>query len=412
MIHKFFAQAFDVHGAPSGKVQQGLFALRRAEQATRTTMIHGTTLANHAACTRWADCGHAKVEDIGGARCWHATHHLRDDVASAADDDAVAHPHTFATQLEDVVQAGVAHRGAGHEYRRQLGHRGELACAPDLGLNAQQSRELLLRRVLVRHRPSWLAGHETQALLKREVVDFVNHSVNVKEQGIAPQTHACMKRYQTIGALRYHSIGTDRHSPSGQGIQHFAVGGRHGPTKALTQAIGKKTQWPLRRNVGVELAYRPRRRVARVHKGFFVLLALRTVHGVEVGTAHVDLATDLQRLWRRADKTQRNLPDGANVLCHVFTALAVAASCGLDQYAVLVTQVDGQPVEFELGSVLNGWRRVHEFKLTPDAPVKSNSARSSGVGLGPNAQHRQFVLDGNEAVQHLAQNALCGRVGR
>ena len=32
LVHQLFAQPFDIHGAAAGKMQQGLLALRRAEQ--------------------------------------------------------------------------------------------------------------------------------------------------------------------------------------------------------------------------------------------------------------------------------------------------------------------------------------------------------------------------------------------
>jgi len=39
LVHQLVAQAFDVHGAARGKVQEGFLALRRAEQPAGATVV-------------------------------------------------------------------------------------------------------------------------------------------------------------------------------------------------------------------------------------------------------------------------------------------------------------------------------------------------------------------------------------
>ena len=115
----------------------------------------------------------------------HDADDLGDHVAGAAHDHRVADAHVLAAHLVHVVQRGVADRRAADEHRLQLGHRRELAGAADLDVDAEQLRHLLLRRVLVRHRPARLARHEAEPLLQRELVDLVDHAVDVERQRVA-----------------------------------------------------------------------------------------------------------------------------------------------------------------------------------------------------------------------------------
>ena len=93
------------------------------------------------------------------------------------------------------MQRRVADRGAAHEHRLQLGHRRQLAGAADLDLDAQHSRHLLLRRVLVRHCPTRLARLEAEASLQRAVVDLVDHAVDVERQTVALGRDRGMERH-------------------------------------------------------------------------------------------------------------------------------------------------------------------------------------------------------------------------
>jgi hypothetical protein len=83
---------------------------------------------------------HAEVGHVGRRAARHPAHHLGDHVAGTAHDHRVAHAHALAPQLEQVVQRGVADRGAAHEHRFQLGHRRELAGAADLDLDVVEQR--------------------------------------------------------------------------------------------------------------------------------------------------------------------------------------------------------------------------------------------------------------------------------
>ena len=410
LVNDLVAQTFDVHRAPSGEVQYGLLALRWAEQAAGAAMVDATTFAQHSAGAHRADLGHAEVGYVDGARRSHAADDLGDHVARAAHDDLVADAHAFAPQLEEVVQGGVAHRCAAHEHGLELCDGRELARAPDLDVDAAQQRGLLLRRVLVRHRPTWLARDEAQAALQLDTVDFVDHAIDVERQGVAALAHGLVKVHEVFRSERHRAVDTHRQAERSQRIERGAVRLRRGPAYALTQAIGEEAQGPLGRHAGVELAHRASGGVARVDESLAAMLALRFVHALEVGATHVDLAAHFKYRWRVAVQTQRDLRDGADVLRHVLAALAVTARRGLHQSAVLIAQVDRQAIELELGGIGHRGRVRREFEFAPHARVEVDGTGSAGVGLGADTEHSHAMLHRGKARKHLADNALRRRV--
>ena len=72
----------------------------------------------------------------------------------------------------------------------------------------------------------------------------------------------------------------------------------------FTDTVGKKTQRPLCRNCGVQLAHRTSGCIARIDKGFFAFVALRDarslarVQGLKIIAAHIHLASHFQHRRR------------------------------------------------------------------------------------------------------------------
>ena len=314
LLHQLVAEAFHLHRPALSEMQDGLLALRTTEQAPGAAGVHLAFLSHRGTATHGAvgGCGVGLAalglgRAIGGQATvgpGHHAHHLGNDIARAAHDDGVPHPHVFAAGLVFVVQGGVGHRHPSHKHGRQLGHRREFAGATHLHVNAQHGGELLLRRVFVRHGPAWLAGDKAQGALQIEPVDLVHRAVNVKRQLVALGTQALVKRQQICSTQSNAGKRGDRKTPQFQGLQPFKVGGQLWPAVCgeghLAQAIGKKAQRALRSNGRVKLAHRTRCGVARVDKGFFALgtvgnfLPLAFVQRVEVVAAHVHLASHLQ----------------------------------------------------------------------------------------------------------------------
>ena len=421
LIDQLVPQAFDVHRAAAGEMQDRLLALRRAEQPAGAAVVHAATLAlGRAAADRAhpgpdAKVGHIRFTRHGLAALHHPSHHLGDHVTRPSHDHAVAHPHALAAQLEHVVQRGVAHRGAAHKHRGQLGHRCQLAGAPHLGVDALQRGDLLLRRVFVRHRPARLAGDKTQALLPGQRIDLVDHAVNVKRQAVALGTHGLMKRHQTLRTQGHLAVSAHRQAHDGQGVQRGAVGGRRAPALHFAQAIGVKAQRALGGNRRVQLPHRTSGGVARVDKSLAGTGALALVQVFKIVAAHINLATHFQHLGAAADQPPRNAPTrprppthGEDVLGHVFAGGPIAPSGGLHQHAVLIAQIDRQAVELQLGAVGHGRCVGRQFQLTPYPGIKGHRAAGLGVGLGADAEHGHRVAHRCKTVQHLAGHALGG----
>ncbi len=143
-------------------MQDGLLALRGAEQAAGAACIRFAFLAHHMAAAYRTGRRHHESTRMRRAPLRQHADHFRDHIARTAHDHRVADMHVLAAYLVLVVQRGVANRGAADEHRLQLGHRRELAGAADLYLDVAHDGELLFRREFVRHRPARFARDEAK----------------------------------------------------------------------------------------------------------------------------------------------------------------------------------------------------------------------------------------------------------
>ena len=94
--------------------------------------------------------------------------------------------------------------------------------------------------------------------------------------------------------------------------------------------------------------------------------------------------------------------DGPDIRCDVFPGSTVTPCRCLDQDALLITEVDCQPVKLEFRSVLN--RCSAEFFSDP--PVKCLDFSSIEAVL--EGKHRNPVLDFLELCQRCTAYPLCG----
>ena len=132
---------------------------------------------------------------------------------------------------------------------------------------------LLLRRVLVRHRPARLARDEAEPLLQRAAVDLVDHAVDVEGQRVALSRDRAMERDQPVRALRprARSASTGKpHRRAARRATRCAWPARAQPSH-LAQAVGEEAQRPLCGDRRVELAHRAGGGVARVDEGLLAL---------------------------------------------------------------------------------------------------------------------------------------------
>ena len=184
----------------------------------------------------------------------------------------------------------------------------------------------------------------------------------------------------------------------------------------VTDTIGKKAQWALRGNAGVQLAHGTGGCIARVDKGFFTLLsggnacALAIVQGFKVAAGHVNLAAYFEHLGGLSRQVQRNLTDGADVVRDIFTGFAVTARGGLHKHTAFIAQAHGQAVKLEFGDVINSGVSLGQTQLFAYAGVKTLSPGGFGIGFGAYAEHGHHVLDAGKTVQNLATHPLRGRI--
>ena len=117
-----------------------------------------------------------------------------------------------------------------------------------------------------------------------------------------------------------------------------------------SQGIGEERQLALSRNARIELAQRAGRSVAGIGKGLQLVVAAL---GIELGEGldgHVHFAADFN-MGRIVVDAQRNRPDGTDIVRNIFADPSVAAGNAADKLAVLVNEVDCQPVDFQLDDV-------------------------------------------------------------
>ncbi len=146
LLDKALPQPFDVHRAPAGEMQQGLLALRRAEEAAAAAG-HGSLLAlDDRGMTDGAFGGELKNFRVRRPHFDPYRDHLGDHVASAAHDHGIADAHVLALELVFVMQGRVRHRDPADEHRLELRHRRQSTGAADLHLDGEHLGGLFLPR--------------------------------------------------------------------------------------------------------------------------------------------------------------------------------------------------------------------------------------------------------------------------
>ena len=193
-------------------------------------------------------------------------HDLRNHVSGAAHDHRVADPDVLAAHLVLVVQRGVGHRHAADEYRLQPGHRRDGAGTSHLHVDADDLRRHLLRRKLVRYREPRRPRHETEALLQREVVDLVDHAVDLERQSVATLAHPAIIAEQPREAADDGTLVGHREVELRQPEHQRVVRGRRRERSPLrvADAICVEGKAAARGDSRVELAQAARGGIARV----------------------------------------------------------------------------------------------------------------------------------------------------
>ena len=160
-------------------MDQPLDALRRADQTAGAAPHHLAGRSHRMAAAHRTNVG--KHVWLCVFRSPLQTHRddLRDHVAGALQHHRVADPDVLARDLVLVVQGRVLHQHAADIHRLQPCDRRQRAGAADLDADILQHGHCLLGRELPGDRPARRAADETQPALQRQVVDLVNHAIDV-----------------------------------------------------------------------------------------------------------------------------------------------------------------------------------------------------------------------------------------
>ena len=252
LVDELLAQAFDVERAPAGEMQDRLLALRGAEQAAACSGSRPRPSRARPRCrTPGTAARHAEVRHVALRRRARGTHadHLGDHVAGAAHDHGVADAHALAAHLEHRCAASrsltvVPPTNTGSSLATGV----SLPVRPTWISIALQARRLLLRRVLLRHRPARLARLEAEPLLQRAVVDLVDDAVDVERQRrrAAPRRPRG-RRPARRRPRRRACIGLDRQAHRRRSASSSAASASAGSSQPcdLAQAVGEEAERPL-----------------------------------------------------------------------------------------------------------------------------------------------------------------------
>ena len=322
---------------------------------------------------------------------------LGNHVTGPPDDHRVPDLHILAPNLVFVVQRRIGHRHAADEDRLKARDRRDGPGAPDLDVDAQYFGGHLLGRIFVRHRPARLARHEPQLVLQRQRIDLVDDAVDFEGELRALARDRFVESRELERPARNGAVRVDRKAERFERVLHLAL--RRGPGKApcLAETVREELQRPLRRHRRIDLAHRPRGRVARIDEEPAAGRLLPGIQVLEVAPRHVDLAAHLEeRRGMCGAELARDRADRPDVRRDVLADLTVAARRRDGQAPVFVAEADRKAVELELGQVLDRRRRGVEPELAAHPRIELGGGSRNRVGLRSNRQHRHRVANRGE----------------
>ena len=179
-----------------------------------------------------------------------------------------------------------------------------------------------------------------------------------------------------------------------EGLAHFAPG------------VGEKLQGPLGGHARIELTQGARGKVAWIGVDRLAGGGLARVERGEIDMAHVDFAARLEDL-RRALKALWDRFDHAHVRGDVLAFVTVAARGRLDEFAILVAQAAGEPVDLRFRNDIER-RALAQAQKAPHA-----GAELLGLLIGEDVaerQHRHAVADLGEFLRRRGADLAIGGV--
>ena len=165
LVHDLVPQSLDIHCPAAGEMADVLLALGAAEQPAAAACDHPVTLVDNIGSAYRTLLWELKWFGAIGSSLLDHRQDLGDDIAGPAQDHGIAFPGIQPVDLVAIVQGGIGHRDAAHEYRRQPRHRCDGPGAPHLDLDAFQHRHFLLGGQLVGQCPARRPGGMSEARL-------------------------------------------------------------------------------------------------------------------------------------------------------------------------------------------------------------------------------------------------------
>ena len=153
--------------------------LRRAVQLVGAA-THGFTFRPDGRCPAFGTCvGKVKGRSIIAAVSCDDTYHLRDHIAGALNDNAVANTDILAADFILIMQRGVGHHYTANRDWCQTGHRRQRAGASHLNIDFIQQGFSLFGGKFVRQRPARCACHLSKPFLIIMPVHLVDDAINI-----------------------------------------------------------------------------------------------------------------------------------------------------------------------------------------------------------------------------------------
>ena len=305
--------------------------------------------------------GHHPLRQAFGTQAEHRTDDLGDHVARLAQDHCVAGSHVLALDLVGVVQRGHLDGGPGHERRLHPAERGHPAGATGVDLDGEELGVDLLGWVLEGDRPPRRPTCRAEPALQRDLVDLDHNTVDVVRDDVVAVLTGVLDVPWTSASVASTWTFSDVGSPHAFRAAYaadWAVGSK--PSRAPMP-----WQTMPRSRVAVTRGSFWRREPAAELRGFAKSgLPASARDWLSLSNASAVRNTS-PRTSTRAGTGNSSLPvsrcgidgDRLHVGRDVLAGAPVAAGQRPDQAALLVEQVDRQPVDLELAQQRRVTRR-------------------------------------------------------
>ena len=253
---------------------------------------------------------------------------LRDHVAGALQHHGVARTHILAGDLVLIVQRGAGDQHATDIHRLQFGHRGQGAGAADLDADFPQACAGLLRREFPGDGPTWRPANEAKPALQGQIVDLVDHAVDIVTESGSAQSHLRLERLRLRHPGQPAGQRIDREAPAAQSVEVIQMGlGRR--FAAFAHRIGEQGKRPGGGDRRVQLAQAAGGGIARVGENLLPGGRLGLVQRQEIRLGHEHFAANFDQRWRMPLQGLRHGADGTDIGGDILALRPVAARGGV-----------------------------------------------------------------------------------